>query len=204
MDNTAQGTALVDQASSRVMSTPRVLRIAAVMLFAAAWVITPPSEAFAASVEAKVKSAYLYNLLRRTAWPDSTFENDESPYRIAVLGQDNLEGLLEKIAEMKKVNKRAIKLERLKSIDDYKPCHMLYVPGYALTTEQQRAIVEKTAGTPCLVVGDSPGFAQAGATANFVDREDGTIGLELNLAMAKKHRLSFDKQLLDVAQIAAQ
>jgi len=185
------------------MRAPDLTGIAAAILTVAVLVVGPVSETMAAGVEAKVKSAYLYNLLRRTTWPDSTFENDESPYQVVVLGEDNLEGLLEKIAAKKKVNKRAIKLERIKSLKDYKPCHMLYVPGYDLTPEQQQAIIDKTADMPCLVVGDSPGFAQAGATANFVDRDDGTIGLELNLARARKHHLKFDKQLIDVAQTVA-
>jgi len=77
---------------------------------------------------------------------------------------------------------------------------MLYVPGY-VTPEEQQAVLKKTSRTPCLVVGDTPGFARAGATANFVDREDGTIGIELNLPQAKKRHLKFDQQLLEVAEI---
>ncbi|MBN1591049.1 MAG: YfiR family protein [Pirellulales bacterium] len=150
-----------------------------------------------------MKSAYLYNLLRRTTWPDSTFENEDSPYRVTVLGHDNLEGLLTKIAERKKVNKRSIKLEKISSMKDYRPCHMLYVPG-DLSQEQQEAVLKKTAGTPCLVVGDTLGFARAGAMANFVNRDDGTLGIELNLAQAKKRKLRFDPQLLDVAQVLSE
>ena len=159
----------------------------------------PATPANAVGVEAKVKSAYLYNLLRRTSWPEGSFKTDDSPYIVGVLGDDNLEGLLEKIASRKKVNKRSIQLEKFKTIKDYKPCHMLYVPGYR-SPEQQKEILKATKGTHCLVVGDSPGFALAGATANFDYRDDGTIGMELNLAQAKKHKLKFDRQLIEVSQ----
>jgi hypothetical protein len=178
------------------------LGIAVALLFTIALACCP-STAAAVGVEAKVKSAYLYNFLRRTVWPDKTFETDESPYRIAILGEDNLEGLLEKIAEQKKVNKRPIVLQRLASIDQYKPCHMLYVAG-SITPEQRQAILKKTAGTSCLVVADSPGFAKAGGIADFVDREDGTIGIELNLGRAKKSRLKFDQELVEVAQTVSE
>lgn len=176
------------------------LRQRAMTVLAIVFSLTLVSIGEAASIEAKVKSAYLYNLLRRTSWPEAMFQNDESPYRVAVLGQDNLEGLLEVIAERKRVNKRPIELIRLQSIDDYEPCHMLYVPGHR-TSEQQKAIVAKAAGHACLVVGDSSGFAAAGATANFVHREDGTVGIELNLAEAKKHHLKFDEQLVAVSHV---
>jgi hypothetical protein len=207
MDDTPLETQLLDRAASRQRRVPDRVRMVVAILVVAAWILSPVASASAASVEAKVKSAYLYNLLRRTTWPDTMFKNDESPYRIIVLGRDNLDGLLEKIAQMKKVNKRSIKLERIKSLDEYnerEPCHMLYVPEYDLSPEKQQAILKKTAGTPCLVVGDSPGFARAGAMANFMDREDGTIGLELNLARAKKHRIKFDKQLIEVSQTVAE
>jgi len=175
-----------------------------VVLAAGLLLVCPVSLARAASVEAKVKSAYLYNLLRRTTWPDSMFEKDDSPYRVAVLGQDNLEGLLEKIAEKKKVNKRSIQLHRLKSLDDLRePYHMLYVPGEYLSPEQQQAILKKTANMPCLVVGDAPGFAEAGASANFYERDDGTMGIQLNRAEAAQHQLKFDQQLLEVAKIVS-
>ncbi|NLE38539.1 MAG: YfiR family protein [Pirellulaceae bacterium] len=175
----------------------------ATMVLAILFSVSLASNAEGASVEARVKSAYLYNLLRRTSWPEKTFPNDESPYRVAVLGKDNLEGLLETIADKKRVNKRSIVLVRIESIDDYEPCHMLYVPGY-YTLEQQKAVIAKTSKYPCLVVGDSPGYAAAGATANFVLRDDGTIGIELNLAEAKKHDLRFDEQLLAVAHVLGQ
>lgn len=207
MDDTARMTRLLNRAARRRRSTQVRMRTATAVLVAFAWILCAASTTWAATVEAKVKSAYLYNLLRRTTWPDSMFKNDESPYRVVVLGSDRLGGLLEKIAQMKKVNKRSIKLERIKSLNEYKdrePCHMLYVPEYELSPEKQQAILKKTAGTPCLVIGDAPGFARAGAAANFIDREDGTIGLELNLERAKKHKIRFDKQLIEVAQTVAQ
>jgi len=203
MDKPLRETRLHDQAALRGHCVPPCFRLAAALVATVLLALCPISVTMGAGVEAKVKSAYLYNLLRRTTWPESMFKNDESPYRVVVLGRDNLEGLLEKIAQMKKVNKRSIKLERIKSMADYnpqEPCHMLYVPGYDLSPEQQKAILKKTAGTPCLVIGDAPGFAQAGATANFADREDGTIGIELNVARARRHGLKFDRQLVEVAQ----
>ena len=204
MDNTPRETPLNNWAASRsACALNSGMSCVVILLVLVVFSACPVSTADAAGVEAKVKSAYLYNLLRRTTWPESTFKNEESPYLVTVLGQDNLEGLLDKIASKKKVNKRAIKLIRIKSIKDLQPCHMLYVPNY-LTPEQQQAILKKTAGTPCLVVGDSPGFARAGATANFVDREDGTVGIVLNVAQARKHHLKFDRQLLEVAEATSE
>jgi hypothetical protein len=157
-------------------------------------------EARAASAEAKVKTAYLYNILRYTTWPPEAFASDQAPYTVLILGEDKLEGLLDKVAESKQINKRSIVIKRITSLDQYAPCQLLYVCG-TLTPENSKTILQKTAGTPVVVVGESAGFGTEGATVNFFADADGTTGYELNLKAADERKLAFESQLKDLGKI---
>jgi hypothetical protein len=158
------------------------------------------SQIQAASTEAKVKTAYIYNLLRMATWPAEAFANEQSPYTIVILGEDKLEDLLDKVAESKQINKRSIVLKRISAIDGYVPCHVLYVTG-TQTPEACKAILDKTANTSVLVLGETPGFGKQGATVNFFVDENGTTGYEMNLKAAAKHSLKFESQLQELATI---
>ncbi len=157
-------------------------------------------QAEAASKEAKVKTAYLYTFLRSVTWPDSAFANDEAPYVVVVVGQDKLEGLLDKVAKAKTVNKRKIVLERIDSVDAYKTFHILYVVG-ELDDATRKAVLEKTNGQPVLVVGETTGFASQGATMNFYVDGDGKMGFQVNQATAEAHGMKLDDKILKVGDV---
>jgi len=181
----------------RTRRVPRLGTLVCGVLVATFLTAFPASPVQAAGTEAKIKAAYLYNLLRRTTWPDSAFAGDDAPYTVAVLGKDSLEGLLDTVARKKKVNKRKISLKRLGSIAEYTPCHMLYVPG-SPDADTRKSVLEKTADTSCLVVGETDGFGKEGATINFFPKPDGTIGYELNEVAEAGHNLKFEDQIRKV------
>jgi hypothetical protein len=166
-------------------------------------VLSAAGEASAASAEAKVKTAYLYNILRYTTWPPEVFANDQAPYTMLILGEDKLEGLIDKVAESKQINKRSIVIKRITSLDEYAPCQLFYVCG-TLSPEASKAILQKTAGKPVVVVGESAGFGTEGATINFFADADGTTGYELNLKAAAERKVVFESQLRDLGKVIAQ
>ncbi len=153
----------------------------------------PP--AMAASKESKIKVAYLYVLLRNTTWPGNAFASDDAPYVIGVLGDDPLGSPLDKLAAKKTVNKRKIVIERFAAMDGYKPCHILYASG-ELDEAQRGAILGAVKGKPVLVIGDAPGFAAGGATANFYVKPDEAIGFEINAAAAGAAKLQLKDAIL--------
>ncbi len=151
----------------------------------------------AASQEAKVKTAYLYTFLSSATWPDSTFASDDAPYVVVIVGEDKLEGLIDKVAAKKKVNKRSIELKRVGSVADAGDCHLLYVVG-ELDEASRKAVLDKTDGTPTLVVGETANFASEGATVNFYIDADGKMGYQVNQATAGVHGLKLGDKILKV------
>jgi hypothetical protein len=90
-------------------------------------------------------------------------------------------------------------VRRWKSLDEYQGCHILFV-SKTTTAEQRAAVVRQLATKPVLLVGESPGFTQAGGTLGFyLDRD--TVRFELNVNCVKRQRLTVDAKLLTLATI---
>lgn len=151
----------------------------------------------AASQEAKVKTAYLYTFLSSVTWPDNSFASDDAPYVVVIVGEDKLEGLIDKVAKAKKVNKRSIELKRVGSVAEAGDCHLLYVVG-ELDEAGRKAVLDKTSGTPALVVGETANFASEGAAVNFYIDADGKMGFQVNQGTAESHGLKLGDKILKV------
>ena len=78
------------------------------------------------------------------------------------------------------------------------PCHILFV-SRSLTADQQAALIAKTSGKPIFVVGETPGFAERGATANFFADGD-RIAIEINVDAVRRAQLRVDARLLSLAK----
>ena len=116
-----------------------------------------------------------------------------------MLGADKLEGLLEQVAEKKKIKKRKIELKRWTSADQVGPCHLLYVCG-TIDAATQQAIISKLKDTSALIVAETAGFSQAGAMINFYLDNDGTIGFEVNETAAKGKSINIDSKMIKLGK----
>jgi hypothetical protein len=149
--------------------------------------------------EYNVKAAYLYSFGRYVEWPDESLSRASNAFVIGVLGDDPFGDGLDRIAKAKKTHDRQIVIRRFRSLDDYQPCHILFVPK-SVAPEQQAAALQKLGATPVLLVGESPGFAAQGGTINFYLDQD-TVHFEINVQAAKRQQLSINAQLLRLARL---
>ena len=69
----------------------------------------------------------------------------------------------------------------------------------SLTADQQKAVIAKTAGKPVFVVGETPGFAEHGGTANIFADAD-RIAIEINTDAVRRAQLRVDARLLSLAK----
>jgi hypothetical protein len=149
--------------------------------------------------EHTVKAVFLYGFGRYVEWPKTAFGRPTSPFVIGVLGEDMFGGALDEIAKKKTIQGRPIVIKRFANMEAFKePCQILFV-SRSLTTEEQAALIAKTAGKPIFVVGESPGFAEHGATANFYADGD-RIAIEINTDAVRRAQLRVDARLLNLAK----
>jgi len=147
--------------------------------------------------EYTVKAVFLYSFGRYTQWPPSAFADESEPFVIGVLGEDHFAGALDEIASKKTLQMRPIQIRRIASLEEYRgPCHILFV-SRSVTAEQRAVLVKELAGKPVLVIGETPGFAAQGATANFIIVGD-RIRFEINMENARSARLRMDAKLLSL------
>jgi hypothetical protein len=151
------------------------------------------------SREYAIKAAYLYQFGRYVQWPDSAFANERSPLVIGVLGVDPFNGILDEIARTKRIEGRQIVIRRFQTMAEYKPCHILFVSA-SVTPEQKAAAFEKAQGSPLLLVGEEPGFAEHGGKINFF-LDENKVRFEINMEVAKQDRLKISSKLLSLAKI---
>ncbi len=149
--------------------------------------------------EYAVKVGYLYNFCNYVKWPSHV-----APDRITVgvigpaLSVPDSASTIRELDGLS-VASRKIVLREFRSIEQYRPCEMLFVTGgEAGKPDLLAKAVEITSKDPVLIVSESPDGLKRGSTINFVFVGK-TIKLEINRAAAKKAKLIINAKLLRLA-----
>ena len=164
---------------------------------AGAWAQSAAEEE--SSREYAIKAAFIYNFGRYVQWPAAAFPSNDSPFLIGVLGNDPLGPLLDEIVKTKKIEGRPIVARRFASLDQYQPCHILFVASSAPAKEKQAAL-RIVQASQVLLVGEDAGFASQGAAINFYI-EHNKVRFEINVEAAERVRVRISSKLLSLARI---
>jgi len=150
--------------------------------------------------ECQVKYALLYSFGLMTTWPPQAFDPpDTGPFVIGVLGSKPFPEYLERIAQTKKVQNRAIVVRAWKSPEEIGRCHVLYITN-AVALEVEQAVARKLSKEPVLIVSERAADAPtSGAIIQFLI-EQGTVRFVLNADAAKAHQLQIDARLQRLAK----
>lgn len=154
------------------------------------------------SREYPIKAAYLYNFSGYVEWPAEAFTGKDEPFTIGVLGNDPFGSILDEIAARKKVGGRRIVVRRFASMQEYAPCHVLFIPG-SLTPQEQAAAIQQTRGTPVLLVGETFAFAQRGGGIGFFI-EQNKLRFAISMEAADQQQLKISSKLLSLAKLVDQ
>ena len=144
----------------------------------------------AASVEHKIKAAYLYNFTKFVTWP----EHQSETFNLCILGKDPFGSLLNSL-ESKTALGLPIKLIRLQRFDASKHCHILFL-GSATRNDTRQLIVS----SGILTVSEKNNFAKHEGMIGFVIKE-GKVKLQININRLKQSGLEVSAKLLEIAEI---
>ncbi len=148
--------------------------------------------------EYNVKAAFLYSFGRYVEWPKDAFTERSGAFILGVCGEDLFGQILDRIAQTKTIQGRRIIIQRMATIEELQPCHILFV-SRSIPPAQQIAIIDKMRGKPTLVVGEAPGFAEHGGGINFF-LEGGTVRFEINVEAIRQKKLLLDAKLLNLGK----
>ena len=111
--------------------------------------------------EHEIKAAYLFNFAHFIRWPDSTFDESTSSFRICAMSAESpTVAILKKVIAGQKARGRAMIFYRVSEPDDLADCQILY-----LQVEQRAQFVDflnAAAGHDVLTVSDDPNCADRG------------------------------------------
>jgi hypothetical protein len=148
--------------------------------------------------EYQIKAAFLLNFIRYTTWPESAFEDKDSPLVLQVVGADPFGKVLDKTFEDEKAGGRKIVIRRTLHLPETVEGHLAFCGK--LTDEQQESLIKACAKRPILLVGESEGFAQEGACVNFFLQSRKTR-FEINIDALGEGELTMSPDVLKLARI---
>jgi hypothetical protein len=162
-------------------------------------VVTPAlahAEQSPAATEQQIKAAMLYKFLGYVEWSEQAVSPDPSPFRIWVLGAEDIFRELQSITAGRNINQRTIDVFTTKTTRAIKDPHLVFVGQGAerLLPALHRLAREKS----FLIVTENPHGTPAHSIINFRVIE-GRMGFDVSLIHAHQQQLKLSARLLSVA-----
>ena len=148
--------------------------------------------------EYKIKAVFLFNFTQFVEWPANTFNKDDDPFVIGILGKDPFGNYIDNAVTDEKMGSHPITIVRYNSISEVNNCQMLFIS--TKDDESLREILSSLNNRSILTVSDAHGFAQTGGIIGFITVNN-KIKLQVNLSAAKTANLNISSKLLSVAEI---
>lgn len=150
------------------------------------------------SKEYQLKAVFLFNFIQFVQWPETSFEEESSPFIIGILGNDPFGFFLDKTVEGEAVNGHPLVVQRYRSVEEIGKCHILFV-GISDRKVINQAL-DSLSDKNILTVSDLQNFGAHGGMIGFVTRE-GKVRFQINHKAAEEANLIISTKLLRLAEI---
>jgi hypothetical protein len=151
-----------------------------------------------ASLEYKVKAAFLYNFAKFIEWPTNRFPEPDSPIIIGVVGEDPFGSILDDTVKGKTINGRPFLIRRLARGKDLKQCHLLFMSRSL--NQDIEIILAGLKSQSVLTVSEAEQFARRGGMIALLI-VDNTVKFEINLDTTEAAGLKVSAKLASVARV---
>lgn len=151
-----------------------------------------------ATLEQRVKAAFLYKFAGYVEWPAPAFVGRDEPVVIGVIGADALADELEQVLAGRRLGTRPLIMQRLSTVDPTTRVHVLFV-GRDVDPGQVSAVLTQTRGRPVLTVTESDSGWPAGSVINFIIDND-KVRFQISAPAAENNGLRVGSQLFAVAR----
>ena len=157
----------------------------------------------------QVEAAFLINFLRFTQWPQERLPTDSEPYIVAVVGDDDVAGVVRNVANaagsvqghrigVVNVDPRDVERGRAQTLDILRGSHLVFVKSDDRDVSQR--VFTTLQGTAVLTVGDTPNFAARGGMLGLV-RSGSHLALEANRGEMQSAGVQVSAKVIKLARI---
>jgi hypothetical protein len=151
----------------------------------------------AATLEYRVKAAFLYQFAGYVEWPKGSFTQADTPVTIAVVGPDSFATELSQVVTGRTVAGRAVTVRRMKPGEPLAGVHILFVGRGDTAQLGQLGLAARPRAI--LTVTEADGALAQGSMINFV-LDERRVRFEVALDTAEKGGLRLSSRLLAVAR----
>ena len=150
-----------------------------------------------ASLEYRVKAAFLYNFAKFVTWPDQVFPAADTPVVFCLAGEDPFQELLDTTTKERKVEGRQIEIRRLTVDAPLAGCHLVF----SSETDGTRVahVLQRATGAGALTVGEAEEFLPRGGMIRLLV-EEGKVRFDISTRSAERAGLKVSSQLLKLAR----
>lgn len=145
----------------------------------------------------ELKAAYAYQFTSYVEWPEAAFESEDTPFRICVIGNEQLYDYLSLMTKEKTFDGRAIEVSLLETVSSIEGCHLLFVGEDAPDFDE---LGLETLEVAPLTVGDSKTFTKDGGIIRLYEASS-RVRIEINIDAAKRNQYKISSKLLQLADI---
>jgi hypothetical protein len=147
-----------------------------------------------ASLEYRVKAAFLLNFTKFVEWPPEEFADSDSPITICILGDDPFGPALDRMVAGEDVNGRKVLVQRIRH-EPSKSCQVLFIGR--LERDVPKILASLGRGT--LTVGEGENFLREGGMIAFVI-DNRRVRFDIKRNAAEGAALKLSSKLLNVAR----
>lgn len=141
---------------------------------------------------AAFKALFLYNFTKNIDWPSSE-QSDE--IIITVMGDDEIRDELAKIAKIKKVGNKALKVVKARNVKEVGHTHILFLGSSK--SAMMKTISHEHQSQPVLLVADKEGWCEQGACISFLTK-DGKLRYEISPGIIASHNLKITQKVISL------
>lgn len=147
--------------------------------------------------EQLLKAAFIYNFVKFTGWPESTWQEKDAPLMFCIAGKDELVDKI-MLLDGRSLKGRTVSVQLIDDLQTISGCHVLFIAS----SEKDRyiGIVKAVRGKPVLTVSEIPGFGRLGGVIELY-RENKQNRFIINLGVAREAGLEVSSRLLNLAVV---
>lgn len=157
-----------------------------------------PERVFAQSPEDLLKSGYIEKFTHFIDWKSNPANND-SVFRIAVIGNKKFSLALEQVFRNTKVKEKPVVVSNIKSVEEIGNNLIVVIPE-SVNAAKLDEILNYTTGKPILTIGEKPGYGLKGVVINMIPAGD-VVRYEINRVSLGKSRLKMSSLFVKTATL---